>query len=137
MRKQLYHIMLDIAYVLAQRATCIKKQVGCVITDEKQNIISTGYNGQPRGFKHCIKEQPCQAALDPNLSCMAIHAEINALIRCADPDKIHNVYITYKPCQKCVLAIANTNCRYVIYPDEFSGIIITQPWELLNGYATV
>lgn len=138
MRKSLTTIMLEIADVLAQRATCLKRQVGCVIVDANGNIISTGYNGQPRGANHCTELKPCQAALDPNLSCLAIHAEMNALIRCPDPDKIHTIVITCKPCQKCTLAIKNTNCQYVIYPDEFSqDVVILQPWELLDGYATI
>ena len=75
---------LDMALVLAQRSTCIDKQVGCVIINDRNEIIATGYNGSPRGKIHCIdlgycvKEKFCDAN-----RCPSAHAEQNALINAA------------------------------------------------------
>ena len=110
--------MLKIAHVLAERGTCRKKQVGCVLVDTFGNIIATGYNGQPRGQPHCDVVNPCPAYLDANLSCHAIHAEMNALIRCHDVEKIYTAYITEEPCSKCMLLLHNTGCKQVIFIDE-------------------
>ena len=44
---------LDIAKSVAERSTCLRKKVGCVIVNNDE-IIATGYNGAPRGRKNCI-----------------------------------------------------------------------------------
>jgi len=110
--------MLKIASLLADRGTCRKKQVGCVLVDTHGNVIATGYNGQPRGQPHCDVINPCPAYLDANLSCHAIHAEMNALIRCHDVEKIYTAYVTEEPCSKCMLLLQNTGCRQVVWIDE-------------------
>jgi dCMP deaminase len=107
---------LNIAKVVATRGTCAKKQVGCVLVDAHGHILATGYNGQPRGHKHCTKEDPCPAFNDPTLSCNAIHAENNALMQCSDIEKVHSVYITEPPCMKCKLLIDNVPWRKIITP---------------------
>jgi len=123
MRPTIDETMLEIAQVLAKRGTCMKKQVGAVITDEYGNILSTGYNGQPRGDMHCEPLTPCPAYLDANLSCKAIHAETNALLRCPDIEKAVVIYITEAPCEKCRLMIRNTGIELIIYLDTFGNKI--------------
>jgi dCMP deaminase len=109
--------MLEIAAVWAKRGTCAKRQVGCVIADYKGYIIASGYNGQPRGYPHCDKDTPCNAFTNPTLSCMAIHAEMNALMRCPNVDIAFSIFITEKPCDKCRLMIMNTGIEAIYYPD--------------------
>jgi dCMP deaminase len=123
MRPTIEETMLEIAQVLAKRGTCAKKQVGAVITDAHGIILSTGYNGQPRGHKHCDVMFPCEAYLDANLSCKAIHAETNALLRCPDIEKANIIYITEKPCMKCEMLIQNTNIQRIVYLDENGNIV--------------
>jgi dCMP deaminase len=113
-RPTLEQVMLDIAVVLSARGTCAKKKVGCVLVDTHGNILATGYNGQPRGRPHCSPIHPCPAFMDGNLSCVAIHAEMNALIRCTAPESIYTAYVTEAPCDKCRLALSNTSCRQII-----------------------
>ena len=113
-RPTLDDMFMQIAIVLSKRGTCAKKQVGCVITDEQGHILSTGYNGQPHGHKHCTKAEPCEAYIDPAKSCYAIHAEQNALIRCIDIHKAYTIYITDVPCQKCRLLLYNTNIKRIV-----------------------
>lgn len=116
-RPTLNQTFFEIAQAWAKRGTCAKRQVGAVIVDAAGFMLSSGYNGQPRGNKHCTEETPCVAYLNPQLSCHAIHAEINALIRCADVDKAFAIYVTTKPCDKCMLSIQNTAIELVFYPD--------------------
>lgn len=129
--------MMEVAQVMAQRATCMVRKVGCVITDEGHHILATGYNGQPHGMTHCTDLFPCDAWREgehvKDVPCLAIHAEINALLRCTDVDKIFNTYVTVKPCLKCSLALANTRCQYVVYPGD-TDMIISHPLEIANGY---
>jgi len=115
MRPTINETMMEIAKVLAKRGTCLKKQVGCVAINKKGHIISSGYNGQARGLVHCTVESPCGAWHNPDASCFAIHAEMNMLMRCPDIDDIDTVYITEKPCDKCLLSIQNTACKNIIY----------------------
>lgn len=117
MRPTIDETMLEIAEVLSHRGTCAKKQVGCVVIDANGIILSTGYNGQPRGARHCDVMFPCEAYLDASLSCQAIHAETNALIRC-DVTKADTIYITEAPCMKCRLLIENTSIRRIVYRDD-------------------
>jgi dCMP deaminase len=112
--------IFTIAQAWATRGTCCKKKVGAVIIDKNNNVLSSGYNGQPRGYPHCDDAYPCDAFFNPKISCNAIHAEINALIRCLDVDKAHAIFVTEKPCDKCMLAIRNTFIEYVYYPDDLT-----------------
>jgi dCMP deaminase len=115
--------MLDIASTLAQRGTCKKLEVGCVITDDKDRILGTGYNGNPRGMRHCI-DVPCSGADAPRGSdlCEAVHAEQNALLQVHDPDKISKVYVTHSPCMRCTKLLLNTACTTLIVGS-------TKDWE--------
>ena len=123
MRPTINDVMMAIAELLARRGTCAKKQVGCVITDANGIILSTGYNGQPRGWRHCDVMFPCEAYLDANLSCKAIHAETNALLRCPDLDKAHNIYITEAPCEKCRMLIENSGIHNLYFLNERGDIV--------------
>lgn len=114
---------MDLAKLVASRATCPRRSVGCVIVDKHNYIMSTGYNGVPKGYPHCI-EFPCGAESDKsscNLNgCMAVHAEQNALLQCNDINSIHKIYVTTSPCVTCAKLIANTSCTEVIYAEEYS-----------------
>ena len=115
-RPSLDETMMAIAQVLSRRATCVKRQVGCVLTNDNGHILSTGYNGVPAGFPHCT-DVPCPGASDNAGSdtCMGVHAEINALIRCKEPQSIDICYTTVLPCTPCLKALMNTGCHTIIY----------------------
>lgn len=44
---------LDIAQTVAERSTCLRKKIGCILVNQDE-VISTGYNGAPRGRKNCV-----------------------------------------------------------------------------------
>jgi dCMP deaminase len=121
MRPSLHETMIELAFVWAKRGSCAKRKVGCVIVNKLGHVISSGYNGQPRGMVHCTEENPCPAFDNADLSCVAIHAEINALIRCPDIEKAYAIYITTPPCDKCRLALQNTAIEKIYYYDENRG----------------
>lgn len=125
-RPQISDTFIDLAYVWSKRGTCAKRKVGAVIVDAKGYQLSSGYNGQPRGEAHCTIDAPCPAFTNPDLSCNAIHAEVNALINCPKIDKAFAIYVTTKPCDKCMLSIRNSPIEYVYYSDEasFHGYIM-------------
>lgn len=114
---------LKVAHLVASRATCPRRQVGCVIVNKHGHIKATGYNGTPRNYPHCITS-PCGGQNNKSSeglsSCMATHAEQNALLQCDDVMSIETVYCTTAPCITCAKLIANTSCKRVIYGEEYT-----------------
>jgi dCMP deaminase len=114
---------LKIARLVATRATCPRRAVGCVVTNEYGHILATGYNGVPRGYDHCNEQNPCggqNASSGESLNCcMATHAEQNALLQCSNTMLIHTIYITTSPCDTCCKLIANTSCKKVVFHDLY------------------
>lgn len=119
MRPSIHTVMLGIAQYLATRATCSKLAVGCVLVDQYQRIIGSGYNGVPRGMPHCI-EQPCPGACAPKGSdtCIAVHAEQNALLMCRNTEQIWACYTTHAPCLRCTKMLLNTSCGHLFYKND-------------------
>lgn len=122
MRLSADRYFMDIAILVSKRSTCVRRSVGCVVVNELNQIKATGYNGVPRSQPHCI-DVPCSgasAASGTKLeSCMAIHAEQNALIQCENVNAIHTIYSTTFPCITCAKMIANTSCKRIVYLDEY------------------
>jgi len=113
---------LQILDLVASRSTCKRRAVGAIITDEEGHILSTGYNGVPRGFDHCI-DVPCSGAGDrpgDSSNCMAVHAETNALLQCSDLERARILYSTCVPCFGCAKSIANTKIKTVIAKQTYA-----------------
>lgn len=53
--------------------------------------------------------------------CEAVHAEQNAIIQCADTDRIHTAYVTLAPCRPCMKLLLNTGCQEIVYMAEHPG----------------
>ena len=76
---------LGIAKAVAQRATCLRRIYGAVIVNNDE-IVSTGYNGAPRGERNCCDTGKCYRRLHqvPHgqmvEKCVSVHAEENAII---------------------------------------------------------
>ena len=121
---------LEIAQVLAKRSTCLDKQVGCVITNVKNEIIATGYNGAPRGELHCIDLGYCikEAFHNPD-RCPAAHAEQNALLQCKVPEQIYSIYLTLSPCVNCIRIIKNTPCKRIVFLHEHKHTEAKRMWQ--------
>ncbi|MCL2568117.1 MAG: deaminase [Oscillospiraceae bacterium] len=92
-RKDKLNYYLDIADTVSKRSTCIRRQYGAIIV-RNDEIISTGYNGAPRGRKNCGDLGGCtrQELEIPNGEryelCRSVHAEANAIISAARRDMI-------------------------------------------------
>ncbi len=125
MRESFDDYMLRITEVVSSRATCPRRQVGCVIVDKNKHIIATGYNGVPKGYPHCT-DKPCggqDSESGKNLNaCMATHAEQNALLQCRDVNSIDTIYITTSPCITCAKLIANTSCKRIVCSSMYNDM---------------
>jgi dCMP deaminase len=118
-----------ITFEVATRSTCPRASVGAVIVRDKR-ILTTGYNGSPRGLPHCT-EAGC---LIINGHCVrALHAEQNAIIQGAlhGVDVSHSIlYVTHQPCLSCAKMIINAGIERVVYagdyPDEIARSFLEQ-----------
>ena len=123
-------VYLAMATVMAERSTCMDKQVGCIIINKKNEIIATGYNGAPRGFEHCCDLGRCTKEETGNpLKCLAAHAEENALLQCRVPEQIHTVYVTLSPCVACTRLLMNTACERIVFAKEHRHHEAEQLWK--------
>ena len=124
-RPSIQETMIQIAMVLTQRSTCKRRAVGCVITDVHNQILSTGYNGVPRNFKHCT-DNPCPGANKTSGTgldeCQAVHAEVNAIAQCPNILAAHNLYCTTAPCISCIKTLINTGIKDIFYNNEYPHI---------------
>jgi dCMP deaminase len=121
---------LNCAEVFAYRSTCLKRKYGAVIVKDDV-VISTGYNGSPRGFENCCEIGTCPR-IEKNMHqgegygiCRAVHAEMNALLNCSrqqtlgadlylvginpSDNSVHNA----KPCPVCARQIIQAGIRNV------------------------
>lgn len=113
---------LSIAQVVASRSNCVKRHVGAVIARDRR-IVSTGYNGTPRGVRNCNEGgcPRCNAFAESGSrldECLCSHGEENAIIQAA----YHGVsvrggslYTTFFPCLLCTKLIINAGLAEVVY----------------------
>jgi dCMP deaminase len=117
---------MDIAKVVATRSNCMKRKVAAIIVKDRR-VISTGYNGTPRGAKNC-NEGGCPrcngmaqsgTALD---ECLCCHGEENAITQAAYHGtslKGATLYTTYAPCLLCTKMIINCGIAEVVYNQDY------------------
>jgi dCMP deaminase len=113
---------LNLAIVLSEQSTCIRRAVGCILTDSQHHIIGSGYNGNAAGFEHCI-DNPCKGSCKPSNTdlhlCEAVHAEQNALMQCKDISLIYTCYVSTSPCMHCMKMLLNTPCQRIVSLQQY------------------
>ena len=126
-----YDTYLNCAECFAYRSTCIKRKYGAVIVKDDV-VISTGYNGSPRGFENCCDIGECPR-IKKNMHmgegysiCRAVHAEANALLNCSREQTVGaDLYLAginpadgsvhkARPCPMCARMIIQAGIRKVI-----------------------
>ena len=135
---------MTIAEIVSKRSTCLRRHIGAVIvktypnTNEGPHIIATGYNGSPRGCKHCselggcLREQLHVPSGERQEICRAVHAEANAIVQAASYgtscyDGI--LYCTHKPCSMCTKLIINSGIRKIYYKNDYPDELATKLLE--------
>ncbi|MBP3493624.1 MAG: cytidine deaminase [Oscillospiraceae bacterium] len=107
---------LDIAQTVLERATCLRRVYGAIIV-KNDEIISTGYNGAPRGRKNCVDMGYCtrEALKVPRGEryelCRSVHAEANAIISASRRDMVGGtIYLVGRDAQTGELLSDATSC---------------------------
>jgi dCMP deaminase len=122
---------MEIASLVAQRSTCARLQVGCVITDQYKEKISIGWNGGPKGGRN-------SCAREGEGVCGCIHAEINAVIK-SDFSGPRVAYTTVAPCELCAIALINAHVEELHVGNHYrneNGLDIFREFKLplfING----
>lgn len=117
---------MNIAKVVASRSNCIKRKVAAIIVRDKR-IISTGYNGTPRGTRNCNEGgcprcnslAPSGTGLD---ECLCSHGEENAIVQASYHGvslKDAVIYTTFAPCLMCAKMIINSGIKEVIFNMDY------------------
>lgn len=107
---------LDIAQAVAERGTCLRRSFGAVIVNN-DSIVSTGYNGAPRGRKNCCDLGSCMRETlniprgERYELCRSVHAEANAIISAARKDMIGaTLYLVGRDMKTMELVKNATSC---------------------------
>ena len=124
---------LDIAQTVLERATCLRRVYGAIIV-KNDEIISTGYNGAPRGRKNCIDMGYCtrermQVPRGERYElCRSVHAEANAIISAQRRDMVGGtLYLVGKDAQTGKLLYDATSCsmcRRMVINAGLSQVVI-------------
>lgn len=128
---------LEMSKLVAKRSTCLRRSVGAVLVKDKR-ILATGYNGAPRGLKHCIdmgcmRERLKIPSGERHELCRALHAEQNALIQAS----LYGIsvagstlYATNQPCVICAKMLINAGIKEIVivagYPDKMAADFLKQ-----------
>jgi len=127
---------LDIAQTVAERATCMRRHFGAIIVKDDE-IVSTGYNGAPRGRQNCtdisffIRDKLQIPRGERYEMCRSVHAEANAIIAaprdrmlgatlymtCVNP-KDGSLYEGTNSCMMCKRQIINAGIETVVVRDD-------------------
>lgn len=148
-RRDKINYYLDIAEVVLERGTCLRRSFGAIIVKNDQ-IVSTGYVGAPRGRRNCCDVGEC-VRMKLNVPrgeryelCRSVHAEANAIIHASRTDMLGStLYLVGRemqsgeyvkdasPCSMCRRMIINSGIANVIVRDDiekFRNIVVSDEW---------
>jgi len=116
-------MFMEMAKVVAKRATCFRLNVGAVVVHDNR-IVSIGYNGSPPGEPHCTGHTCAGAA-----QCrQTIHAEVNALgyiSNTYDGNVDLDLYVTDSPCVDCA--------NHILADSRVHRVFFATPYRVLTG----
>ena len=122
---------MEMAELARKRSTCLRRGVGAVIVKDNR-VIATGYNGVPKGIRHCeetgcLRQQLNVPSGKMHELCRGLHAEQNAIIQAAcmgSSIEGGTLYCTTQPCVICTKMIINAGIKRVVikesYPDALA-----------------
>ncbi|CAG0953516.1 hypothetical protein MYXO_00342 [Myxococcaceae bacterium] len=117
---------MSIARMVASRSNCVKRKVGAVIARDRR-IISTGYNGTPRGTRNCNEGgcPRCNSFAEGGTrldECLCSHGEENAITQAAYHGvsvRGGTIYSTFCPCLTCTKMIINAGLAEVVWSADY------------------
>ena len=107
---------MTLAIGMSARSKDRDRQVGACIVSPDNRVISSGYNGMPRGIRDTIEHWS-----DSIKKLYVVHAELNAILNAKQDLTNCKIYCTLKPCNECSKAIAQSGITEVIYLEDFKS----------------
>jgi dCMP deaminase len=136
---------MTITRQVSTRSTCLRRACGAVVVKDRR-ILATGYNGTPKGVRHCedvgcLREQLGIASGTQHELCRGIHAEQNAVVQAA----LYGVemggatvYSTHQPCVLCAKILINAGVVEIVYgdayPDPLSEQMLSEAGVILRRF---
>jgi dCMP deaminase len=116
-----------IAVEVSKRSTCLRRHVGAILVLDKR-ILATGYNGAPRGLRHCLeagclREKQRVPSGQRHELCRGLHAEMNVLIQAASHGirvEGATLYSTSFPCSLCAKMMINGGIRRIVAQSDYA-----------------
>ena len=114
---------MGVALLAAERSKDPSTQVGACIIDNNNRIISTGYNGFPKGCSDDEFPWNRDAAAGETKYPFVVHAELNAILNAQGTSVVDSrLYVSLFPCNECAKAIIQSGVREVVYlSDKYNG----------------
>lgn len=85
-------------------------QVGCIIVNNRRQVVSTGFNGFPRG----VDDAPARYADRPTKYLMVLHAEQNAVLQAGGDVHGGTAYVTHPPCAQCAATLIQAGIARIV-----------------------
>lgn len=103
------HRFLDMAKLVAEWSKDSSTRVGCCLVDQKNRVISLGFNGSPHGVTdhHITRDEKIARTL---------HAEMNAVLFAARDMAGATAYVTHPPCSSCAAVLVQKEIARVVFP---------------------
>ena len=124
-----------LAFLVSERTTCLRRSVGAVLVKDGR-VLSTGYNGSPKGMAHCedigcLRQKLNIPSGTRHELCRGVHAEQNAIIQAATAGvstRGATLYCTHSPCVLCTKLMINSGIVEIVYchpyRDELASSLI-------------
>jgi dCMP deaminase len=118
---------MDMARLTAQRSTCVRRAVGAILVRDNR-LLASGYNGAPKGLKHCDELGECLRTKrrvpsgERHEICRGVHAEQNAIVQAAIFGASvtgSTLYSTTFPCIICAKLLINAGIREIVYESQY------------------
>ncbi|MCD4818472.1 MAG: cytidine/deoxycytidylate deaminase family protein [Candidatus Cloacimonetes bacterium] len=135
-RPSWHQYFMEMAFLVAKRSTCLRRQVGAVIIKNNQ-VVSTGYNGAPKHVRHCaetgcLREKLKVPAGERHELCRGVHAEQNAIIQAAiNGTSLHDavLYCTNQPCIICSKMLINSEIKQIFIAESYPDVLAQEMLE--------
>ena len=116
---------IGIAMLAAMRSKDPNTQVGACIVNKDNIIVSTGYNGMPKGCSD--DEYPWERTGEATKYPFVVHAELNAILNAAGRDvRGSRIYVSLFPCNECAKAIIQSGIKEILYlSDKYTNSMAT------------
>ena len=109
---------MGLAHLSAMRSKDPNTQVGAVIVDENNRVVSIGYNGMPFGCNDDVFPWVREGEFLDTKYPYVVHAELNAILNAPRPVRGCCLYVSLFPCNECAKAIIQSGIKKIVYEDD-------------------